>query len=256
LPNELSAPGVPGDARPGEVYAGKTGETKCLPARPARLNVCVLLWFSNSLTGRSKAMKKLDSNNRTVKKAVSKTLRGKHLTKGGYTMNPDKAKGLLRDNAKSDDPTVLPPGVLHKLTLADLPNGHHIQIGTEKAGCAELDWHGTLTNESGKIVGYPDYTFYRKYWEGPIGLDQYVDLLAQAAEARSKSKGDVHVLDHSDDGGHFRLSVAIDTDATNLDDAYRHLREVCQDLEEPVDRFSDEIKKRLARMRAEIRSAD
>jgi hypothetical protein len=46
-----------------------------------------------------------------------------------------------------------------------------------KNGVLHLDWSGTLYRAGGIIVGEADYTWTRKYWYSPLGLEQYLDLV-------------------------------------------------------------------------------
>jgi hypothetical protein len=59
----------------------------------------------------------------------------------GSARSTRKTGSLVRER---EDPTDLPPSVLGKLDLDDLPDGIAVQVGTMKDGILHLDWEGTL----------------------------------------------------------------------------------------------------------------
>jgi hypothetical protein len=49
-------------------------------------------------------------------------------------MHADEARRILADCGDSEAPAELPPSVLSKLTIDDLPDGGAVQVGTLKDG--------------------------------------------------------------------------------------------------------------------------
>jgi len=167
-------------------------------------------------------------------------------------MTPELAKEILASEAGSEDPILLPPGVFKHISIADVPEQTPIEVGVLKDGVHHIEWSGSLQRISGKLCGVAEYLYTRKYWYSPLGLEQYLDLVRRAVEVRNKVHGDVDLPDHDDDGAFVRLSFAIHTEATNLDDAYRQVKSVCHQLEEAADQTSDEIGKRIAEVAARL----
>ena len=167
-------------------------------------------------------------------------------------MTPEQAKEILALEAGSEDPIFLPPGVLKHISIADVPEETPIEVGVLKDGAYHIEWSGSLQKISGKLCGVAEYLHTRKYWYIPLGLEQYLDLVRRAVEVRNKVHGDVDLPDHDDDGAYVRLSFAIHTEATNLDDAYRQVQAVCHQLEEAADQAADEIGKRIAEVAARL----
>ena len=167
-------------------------------------------------------------------------------------MTTDEAKALLKSATGSEGPVALPPSVLGSLMLADVPEDVLINIGDVKDNVIHLDWNGTLRNQGGKFIGEADYTFTRKYWYNPLGMEQYFDLVRRAVEVRSKTHGDVDDIHFEDDGAYIQFSFDIDTNATDLDAAYRKVKAVCDQVDEAADQASDDIGKRIAEVAARL----
>jgi hypothetical protein len=89
-------------------------------------------------------------------------------------MDLDTARKLLADGAATEEPVFLPPSVLSKLSIDDLPLDTFIEIGVLKDGVMHVEWEGRLYRHGGRIVGEADYTWTRKYWYAPVGLEQYL----------------------------------------------------------------------------------
>ena len=107
-------------------------------------------------------------------------------------MTPEEAKAILAKSEGTDESAILPPIVLKHLSAADIPEGIFIEIGAPKDGIIHLEWSGRLFKERERIVAEADYTWTRKYWYDPIGLEQYLDLVRRAVEVRSRTRGDTN----------------------------------------------------------------
>lgn len=175
-------------------------------------------------------------------------------------MTPEQAKQLLASFAGLDEeaeedwdePLTLPAVVLKHIGIADVPEGARIQVGVVKGNVHHIEWSGALGKRAGKLIGVADYTWTRKYWYSPLGLEQYLDLVRRAVEVRNKVHGDVELPHYDDDGAYIHLSFAVRTDATNLDDAYRRVRAICDQLEEASEQAADEIGKRISEVAARL----
>lgn len=147
-------------------------------------------------------------------------------------MSPDEARGLLLDAAADDAPVYLPPAVLKELTVADLPEGVQVEVGTPEGNVVQVDWDGAIVNQAGALKAFARHLHTRKYWYGPVGLESYLDLIRRAVEVRSLHRGDVELGDWDDDGANIRLTYSIDIPTTNLGEAYRHIHRVSGEIEE------------------------
>ena len=167
-------------------------------------------------------------------------------------MRPEEAKAELADAAEDEEPVVLPPSVLGDIDAQDIPDGALIQIGKPKGGVIHIDWSGTLSQERGVIVGEADYTWTRKYWYSPLGLEQYLDIVRRAVEVRAASKGDVKLLHFDDDGAFIQMTFQVRTTESNLKKGFEQVRDVCSQLEESAEAASDEVGKRVADVAAQV----
>ena len=167
-------------------------------------------------------------------------------------MNVQEARSLLADNEDIESPVDLPPSILPKLTIDDLPDGGAIQVGTVKKGVVHLDWNGTLGRDGDKIIGEADHTWTRKYWYSPLGLEQYLDLVRRAAETRHRVRGDVELTDYEDDGAYVSLRFRIKTAEKNLGKAYEAIRKIADEVEEAAQHAADEVGQRIAEVAARL----
>jgi cell division septum initiation protein DivIVA len=166
-------------------------------------------------------------------------------------MNEREARQLLQ-SADVDEPVVLPAAALRNLTLNDVPDGCSFQIGTVKGQVHHLAWNGTIYRRGTKLVGEADHTWTRKYWYSPIGLEQYLDLVRRAVEARQKTCGDVEVTHQDDDGAYVALRFEIATAETNLGEAYAAMRKIADQVEEAAQDAADEVGQRIAEIAARL----
>lgn len=167
-------------------------------------------------------------------------------------MKTEDAKTMLAAGADSDEPVFLPPGILGSLTSADLPPDTFVEVGTIKDGVRHIEWSGRLYCEDGQIVGEADYTWTRKYWYEPIGLEQYLDLVKRGVEIRQKTHGDVELTNFEDDGAFIQLSFTVSTREANLGRAYDAVRKISRELEETSEKISAEIGKQIAAIAARV----
>jgi hypothetical protein len=167
-------------------------------------------------------------------------------------MDLDTARKLLADGAATEEPVFLLPSVLSKLSIDDLPLDTFIEIGVLKDGVMHVEWEGRLYRHGGRIVGEADYTWTRKYWYAPVGLEQYLDLVRRAVELRHKTHQDVELTHYDDDGTYVHLTYVVSTEEKNVGRAFDAVRTVCSEVEEIAEQTSDEIGRQLAAVAARL----
>jgi hypothetical protein len=167
-------------------------------------------------------------------------------------MDVDTARKLLADGADTEEPVFLPSSVLSKLSIDDLPLDTFIEIGVLKDGVMHIEWEGRLYRQGDRIVGEADYTWTRKYWYAPVGLEQYLDLVRRAVELRHKTLHDVELTHYDDDGAYIHLTYAVSTAEKNVRRAFDAIHKVCSEVEEIAEQTSDEIGKQLAAVAARL----
>jgi len=114
-------------------------------------------------------------------------------------MDVDAAKKLLAEVDGDEESVLLPPTVLDKLSIDNLPPETSVEVGVQKDGVMHLEWSGRLYRDGNTIAGEADHIWTRKYWYAPIGLEQYLDLVRPAVEVRKKTHGDVELSHYDDD---------------------------------------------------------
>ncbi|MBW2345646.1 MAG: hypothetical protein JRF53_16925 [Deltaproteobacteria bacterium] len=167
------------------------------------------------------------------------------------TTNEDRAeaeelKFFIRSASAEGEPVGVPAPYLKLLNTSDIPDGVMIEVGQIKDGVRHLDWNGRLYCESGSIRGEADYTWTRKYWYAPLGMEYYLDLIRRGIEVRQAQRGDVSLSHFEDDGAFISLTFEIRTTEQNLGAAYEAIKAVCHEIEETPNAISDDIGKRVA----------
>ena len=166
-------------------------------------------------------------------------------------MDVAEAKARL-EAAYEDEAVFLPPNVLNKITLDDIPNQVMIEVGLPKNGVMHLDWSGRLFKDQDQIKGEADYTWTRKYWYSPIGLEHYLDLVRRAVELRNRVHNDVEITNYDDDGAYINMTFVVSTGEKNLGKAYQLVKALCQELEETAEKAADEAGKRLSEIASRV----
>lgn len=166
-------------------------------------------------------------------------------------MKADDARRLLA-SANEEDPIVLTEAVLAKLQIDDVPDGASFQVGTHKDNAIHLAWNGTIHRHGNRLFGEADHTWTGKYWYSPLGLEQYLDLVRRAVEARHRTRGDVELSDFDDDGAYISLRFRIDTIETGLGAAYGAVRKIADEVEEAAAQAADEVGRQIAEIAARL----
>lgn len=167
-------------------------------------------------------------------------------------MNATEARKILADAQTTEEPVVLPLSVLSKLTLEDLPDGVEIEIGTLEDRVIHLEWQGRLLRSGNRLIAEAEYIHTRKYWYGPLGLEQYMDLVRRAVETRHRMHGDVEPGDYEDDGAYIHFHFSITSGEQNLRRAFEAARKITSELEEAANLAADDIGKRVAEVAARL----
>ena len=164
----------------------------------------------------------------------------------GSEVTPNEARQLLEAGRDCEEPVFLPPQVLEHLTFQDIPKDVQVQVGVAKDGVHYLEWDGFLCVDNGNPSAIGEYILTRKYWEGPLGLPQYLDLVRRAIEARAVTRSDVTLITHEDDGAFIHLSYRFVVPAGNLRDAHAYAVAFQRQLEEAADDTSAQVGKLVA----------
>lgn len=159
---------------------------------------------------------------------------------------------MLAQAYDDEFPVVLPPPVLSKLTIADVPAEARFEVGTQDSNVIRSAWSGSFHVEDGRLVGEADHTWTRKYWYSPLGLEQYLDLVRRAVEVRQRTRGDVELVDHDDDGAYIHLRYRIVTGEQRLDRAFADVRKVDAEIVEAAEQAADEVGARIAEVAARL----
>jgi hypothetical protein len=162
-----------------------------------------------------------------------------------------EAKHMLAD-ATDKKTVIIPASLLKKLSLADIPVGVSVKIGMLKDGVRHMEWEGRLYRSGEVIEGEAELLRTRKYWYGPITLEQYMELICLAVETRHRNRGDVELTDYNDDGAYIRVRVAIRPGESNPAKAFDKIKKISDEVEEGAERTLGDVGKHIAEVTARL----
>lgn len=157
-------------------------------------------------------------------------------------MTPEDARRWLVTHAGSEEPLFLPGAVLSKLGPEDVPEATRVGVGIEKDGATHIEWSAYLVRVGDELHVEVDEVWTRKYWYAPLNLEHHQDILRRAIVVRQKSRGDVVLLHHEDDGAFIHLNYEIRGLPTkSLRAAWNTARNIADQLEEASHQLTDQI---------------
>ena len=136
-------------------------------------------------------------------------------------MTRAEALTMVTDGVGDEEPVFLPPAILTELTASDIPPDVQVSVGESKDGIMQVEWDGHFFNDGGQLRAYCQYIWTRKYWDAPLGMPFYLDLVKRAIETRQRTHKDVIFQDWDDDGAYIQLSYDCTGLPDNLSDAYK-----------------------------------
>lgn len=131
----------------------------------------------------------------------------------------------MQEAVGSEEPIFFGERSLAELSTSDLPEGVMLSVGEDKHGVIHTEWDGYFYKEGGQLMAECQHVWTRKYWDGPLGLAFYLDLVKRAIETRARTHNDVKLLGWDDDGAFINLSYRFRDLPDSLDEAYQ---EVCR----------------------------
>lgn len=150
-------------------------------------------------------------------------------------MTRDEALALIPTSEEEpDEPAFLPKSALPLLSVTDLPTSVQISVSELRAGAHHIDWDGFFFRHNDELRAHCQYIWTRKYWESPLGMPQYLDLVKRGIESRERLRGDIKFLDWDDDGAFIHLSFEIRGLPARLSDANAYVLAQIAKLEEPA----------------------
>jgi hypothetical protein len=156
-------------------------------------------------------------------------------------MKKDDVIHQIQDAIASEDPLFLSPSEIAMLTADDLPEDVMLSIGQTKDGVMNVEWDGHFFKAGRELKAYCQYIWTRKYWDAPLGMPFYLDLVKRSVETREKTKRDVRFLQWDDDGAFIHLSYECTDLPNRLSDAYDEVIKRQNWLEEAAESVSRSV---------------
>lgn len=140
------------------------------------------------------------------------------------------------DEYEDDDPVFVALVDLKHLNADDLGVGVRVQatIGTTEpislASSLVLTRHA-----SGELVALIEEVGWRKFWYLSLGVEEYYTLVREACESRSRSHGDVKIVEAHDEDVLFGLTYELVVPRSNLRDAWDYATAVQSEMIEAAE---------------------
>jgi len=167
-------------------------------------------------------------------------------------MDLAEVKTLLSEwSALGDDeePILLSRSELDGLTSDDFFSGVEVEVGYMEDGVqhSEIEGHITKGSVTPLQLEIRD-SFYRKFWDEPIGMWHYLDFVRRAIETRQRTHGDV-VLDDFDDTDEdwVHLEYTIHLREANVGNAYAEGLRFNQQLFEAAQTITSSVEELLSK---------
>ncbi len=166
----------------------------------------------------------------------------------------DRLAAAAEDGDEWDEPVVLMRSELAAVEVADLPDGLRIEVvdRVDAKGMRYISLGGTLRRDGHRMVASIEETGWRKWWPGPLGVDDYHALVLAAVQARASTVGDVAVTDTLDDNVHGVIYEAELTNAGSLRGAYDRALSIRVEINEAAEAVSAGVQDLVERTRQRL----
>jgi Restriction endonuclease len=153
-------------------------------------------------------------------------------------MTREETLTILADGVGTEEPVFLPLASLADIMASDIPADVQVSVGETKDGIMHVEWDGHFFSDGGQLKAFCQYIWTRKYWDAPLGMPFYMDLVKRAIETRQRTHKDVTFRDWDDDGAYIRLSYDCMGLPDTLADAYKAVLSRQKILEETAESVS------------------
>lgn len=148
-------------------------------------------------------------------------------------------KLLPSDEDEFEEPTHVPEEALRHLNCEDIPKGALIGVGETIGNVTRVVWDGHFFRLGKNLAAHCDYSSWRKYWEKPLGMTHYLDLVRRSIETRQRSHRDVELLDwDEEDSSVINLIFELHELPRNLGEAFEIVKSRIAELEGPAEEAS------------------
>jgi hypothetical protein len=154
----------------------------------------------------------------------------------------------LKASVGEEEPVLLSPSELKLLRAADVPKNVQIEVGVVKNGITHVEFDGRLMRgQKTPFIAEVQTSWYRKHWNGSLGMSRYLDLFQRAVEIRQRTRGDAEFGELEDDGAWIHFSYRVFPSADDLAKAYAQVLRIKTELREVADAVSHDVDARVAR---------
>jgi hypothetical protein len=153
-----------------------------------------------------------------------------------------------------DEPVEILRSELAAVGVADLPDGLRIQVidKIDAEGIRHVTFNGTLGRDGGRMTASIEETGWRKWWPGPLGVDDYHALVLAAVQARASAVGDVSVKEMLDDNLHGVVYEAELPDTGSLRTSFERALSIRREVNEAAEAVSAGVQDLVERTRQRL----
>ena len=139
--------------------------------------------------------------------------------------------------AEDGESAIVPIAVLKKLEISSIPYNFNIEICESQSGSmivVNTPAHFKRIGENEFHVWFEELIT-RKYWDGAVGLKQYMEMKKSIILERTKEVGDI-VLDHyNDDGAYIYLQYSTDIKSDSMENLLLDIEQFYGEVEGATD---------------------
>lgn len=133
---------------------------------------------------------------------------------------------------------IVPSSILLKQEISDLPIGIEIEV-CESINDSIVEIKGVPTKftkvGSDRFQAYFDDTTTRKYWNGVVGLNVYMETKRDIIKDRQDNLGDIILENYDDDGAYISMQYSCEITADSFNELLRTISQIDEEIEGATD---------------------
>jgi len=131
-----------------------------------------------------------------------------------------------------------------EINIEDLSHNCEIEISDQnEKGYYLIDFEGRFGFKDKVFCAFVQLDWYRKFWNGPMGLVYHMDLMKRLAEFRSTEFNDITDIDFRDEGDwcHLYFTIKLTTQKGKIIEAFNEAKSTMQWIEDKLNSAQETI---------------
>lgn len=158
-------------------------------------------------------------------------------------MKKENLSKLIKEHSGTEEPVHVEPEDANQILIKDIPQNTYIQISkVTEEGYYSIELEGEIAWENKRICIFMSHSWYRKFWDLPLGMPYHMDLMKRLVEFRKKEFRDINDIEFNDDGAWCQLSYTIfPKDVATLYDVYEYGIRITNWIDNIVNHAQDDV---------------